>query len=136
MRSERASALIVKDDEVLLIHRKRGGDEYWVLPGGGIEEGETGEVAATREVKEETGLNTKRVTPAFEDYNAETKGTNKVYLVEVDGKDAKLGGPEVARNTPENWYNPEWVGSNSIEDVRIVPDSLKQKVVSHLKGHK
>ena len=39
----RASAIVIRDNKILLIHRKKEGREYWVFPGGGIEEGEKGE---------------------------------------------------------------------------------------------
>lgn len=45
-----------ENDKVLLI--KRRDVPIWVLPGGGIESGETPETACTREVLEETGLTT------------------------------------------------------------------------------
>jgi 8-oxo-dGTP diphosphatase len=48
-----------KQTEVLLV--KRRDTPVWVLPGGGIDEGETPEEAAVREFFEETGL---RVTPS------------------------------------------------------------------------
>jgi 8-oxo-dGTP pyrophosphatase MutT (NUDIX family) len=44
---------IATDGRVLLLHRKDG--EGWAFPGGGIEEGETPEQAARRELEEETG---------------------------------------------------------------------------------
>ena len=50
-------AVVVKDDQVLLIRRgkpPRAGE--WSLPGGGVELGETTEAAVLREVREETGL--------------------------------------------------------------------------------
>lgn len=40
----------------LAARRTRKGDLVWGLPKGGIDEGETHEVAALREVREETGL--------------------------------------------------------------------------------
>ena len=50
----RVSAIIVQDSKIVLIHRKKDGQEYWVLPGGHVEDGESPEAALTREVKEET----------------------------------------------------------------------------------
>jgi 8-oxo-dGTP diphosphatase len=55
--------VIVRDGRVLMV-RERGrgptgrhdGQEYWVLPGGGIDPGETPERALAREVREEVGL--------------------------------------------------------------------------------
>ncbi|WP_275412462.1 NUDIX domain-containing protein [Actinoplanes palleronii] len=55
----RAAAVIVRDGRVLMVHersRRSGGGEWWTLPGGGLEPGETAEEAVRREVFEETGL--------------------------------------------------------------------------------
>jgi len=51
--------VIVRDGRVLMVHersRRSGGGEWWTLPGGGLEPGETPEEAVRREVFEETGL--------------------------------------------------------------------------------
>jgi 8-oxo-dGTP diphosphatase len=55
----RAAAVIVRDGRVLMVHersRRSGGGEWWTLPGGGLQPGETAEEAVRREVFEETGL--------------------------------------------------------------------------------
>lgn len=48
------NALIYDDGRVLLAHRRD--IDWWNLPGGGMEIGETVEEATCREVREETGL--------------------------------------------------------------------------------
>jgi ADP-ribose pyrophosphatase YjhB (NUDIX family) len=48
------SALIFHEGKVLLAHRRD--IDWWNLPGGGMEEGETVDEALRREVYEETGL--------------------------------------------------------------------------------
>lgn len=53
---DRASAVLVEGDKIALIKRTWNDDEYYVFPGGGIEEGETPAQAAKREVFEELGL--------------------------------------------------------------------------------
>lgn len=49
-----AVVIIFQEDQLLLIQRRD--TSVWVLPGGGIENEETPEDAAIREVKEETGF--------------------------------------------------------------------------------
>ena len=49
-----AGGVVVRDGRVLLVHRPKYGD--WSLPKGKLEDGESWEQAALREVVEETGL--------------------------------------------------------------------------------
>lgn len=53
---KRSGAIIELDGKIALIKRVRNNHEDYVIPGGGIEEGETPEDAAIREVKEELGI--------------------------------------------------------------------------------
>jgi ADP-ribose pyrophosphatase YjhB (NUDIX family) len=52
----RVAALILHQNRVLLIRQEKAGRAYWLLPGGGVEPGETIEQALRRELQEETGL--------------------------------------------------------------------------------
>jgi 8-oxo-dGTP diphosphatase len=51
----RVGALIWRDEEVLLVRHEKAGRSYWLVPGGGVDTGETMVAAATRELLEETG---------------------------------------------------------------------------------
>jgi len=48
--------VFIRDFDKLLLVRQNYGDEYWSLPGGMVEPGESLTAATIREVKEETGL--------------------------------------------------------------------------------
>ena len=50
-------AIVLDDDKrMLLVRQHHDGRDIWMVPGGGIEDGESAAQAAIREVKEETGL--------------------------------------------------------------------------------
>jgi 8-oxo-dGTP diphosphatase len=52
----RAAAIILKDDQILLARHEKDGQSYWVLPGGGVNFGETVAEALERELREEANL--------------------------------------------------------------------------------
>ena len=52
----RAAAIIVQDDTILLVRHEKDGRRYWLLPGGGVDFGESLAEALVREVCEEAGL--------------------------------------------------------------------------------
>ncbi|HNQ95918.1 MAG TPA: NUDIX domain-containing protein [Anaerolineales bacterium] len=52
----RAGIVLVEDNKVALIERHRAGLDYFVFPGGGVDDGESPEQAAVREAMEELGV--------------------------------------------------------------------------------
>ncbi len=92
---KRVAAVIIRDGRVLMV-RQRGkgltglhdGQEYWTLPGGGIED-ETPEEAVTREVAEEVGL--KVLTADFLYEVPLPSGWTTCYRVEVVPDEPRLG---------------------------------------------
>lgn len=52
----RVSGIIIEDNKILLIAHKKNNKTYWLLPGGGVEFGESLKDALEREFKEELDI--------------------------------------------------------------------------------
>lgn len=52
----RVSAILRREDRILLIRQEKGAHGYWLLPGGGVNAGETLVDAVRRELREECAL--------------------------------------------------------------------------------
>jgi ADP-ribose pyrophosphatase YjhB (NUDIX family) len=52
----RVAGLVLAEERILLARQEKHGASYWLLPGGGVEEGEALTDALVRELREECGL--------------------------------------------------------------------------------
>ncbi len=103
------------------MHRRKEGREYWVFPGGGIEEGETPKEAVIREVKEETNLVASCTNHAF-NYTSPDGESHPFFYCEIQDGKLKLGGHEAQRHSKENWYHPEWIDLKKSLTLTIYPE--------------
>lgn len=124
----RAVAVVLHEGNLLVMHRRRGERSFTVLPGGGIEEGESVQDAVLRELREETGL---RGRPgALLPVPIESDAPALYLSVQVDGTELELGGPERERADPQNVYRPAWVPLTEVDALDLVPESAREAVRS------
>lgn len=87
--------VIVLDDRdrMLLVKQRHEDNDIWMVPGGGIEDGENAADAAVREVKEETGLDIEIGTLIWHVEEVSQRGQRFVnfFLGKVSGGELALG---------------------------------------------
>jgi 8-oxo-dGTP pyrophosphatase MutT (NUDIX family) len=121
-----ARVICCKDGNVLVIKRHKYGEDYYVLPGGGIDPQETDFVAAERELLEETGVTAKALDLLTILPGSEKHSEQRVILCEyISGEPHLPPDSEEAGRTDDgqNTYEPQWM---SIKDAKrlIVPREL------------
>lgn len=80
-----ATGIAVFNDGKLLVVRRVAHDDFlageWELPGGGVDQGETIEQGAVRELKEETNLDIEKMIGSFEGFDYSTPNKSKVRQI-------------------------------------------------------
>lgn len=123
-----ARALVIKNGQILVMHRKRfsriSGDwiDYYSIPGGGIEKEEPPEVAVARELQEEMGLMLGNITYVAHclaknyEHHIYTASVNaeSIPVLQSDSEEA------LYHQTDDNQFIPEWI---AIQD--LTTDNLR-----------
>ena len=124
----RAGIVLIEDDKVALIERHRAGMDYFVFPGGGVDEGETPEQGAVREAFEELGIEVAiKKTVAVIHFD---QSTQVYYLVEQVGGEFGTGtGEEFTDSDPEDpeegIYIPIWMPIDELpKHEKVFPESI------------
>lgn len=136
MPRNRAAAVVIYDNNLLVMYRKRDNKEYFVFPGGGIEPDETLEQAVVREIDEETSIKIKVKRQIYEFIH--DNGDIHYYFL----CDYIKGIPELRQNTNEyreslqgiNFYKPVWLPLSDIQNTTLYPDDAKNALLSDLKN--
>lgn len=129
----RAAGILIQNNSIALMHRIKNGREYYVIPGGGVEENETTEEATIREIKEEVGIDVKVIKKMYE-YKDE-KSSQLFYLVEQTGGVFGTGeGPEfITPNPNKGYYHMEMISFEDISKINLVPEEIKIKLIEDIK---
>lgn len=110
------------DDKVILMKRHRETEneilDYYTLPGGGVEEGESFIEAAIRETMEETNVKTEEISFLLEEDFGE--GICEWFLLKYIEGTPHLGGEELEHNRPSNHYEVVLVNVDDIDQYNIL----------------
>jgi ADP-ribose pyrophosphatase YjhB (NUDIX family) len=120
----RVGGVYVRDGHILLVRHRKNGDSYWLLPGGGVEPGETLTEALERELREECGVATRTEELLFLsdaiDPNLER------HIVNVTFRGRLVEGEPYLREGGERIEEVAWISRARLDELRLFPDFSQQ----------
>ena len=122
----RVAGILIENNKILLIEHKKNDKKYWLIPGGGVDWGESTAEALTREYKEETNLDinvteflflSETIAP-----DKEKHVINLYFKVEKD-ENSKA---EMLLGDETNLNDLRFVSKDEIENIKIYPNIKEQ----------
>lgn len=136
IRTSARAIIFTHDSKVVLIHRKWRGEEYWVTPGGGVEEGESLHDALKREMREEIGIDVEigdLILEVAKDVH-ERHSHQKFFLcTHVSGEIGSGTDKSITHSTPDNFSEVVSVTLEEAENLRIVPEEARTVILDRMK---
>jgi 8-oxo-dGTP diphosphatase len=128
----RIAVALLSGSDVLLIHRWRDGNEYLVVPGGGVESGETAEEAARRELQEEVGIDLETPLTPLIDFEAfdDLHGIRQRFIAftaDAPTRQVRISpaAPEAVKASTSNRYELEWIPLAALALLNVQPPEVK-----------
>lgn len=126
-------AIIINDGCLLTMFRRKIKDgkikEYYVIPGGGLEENESLEENVIRELKEEFSVNVEVLGFLGKE---EYENTIEYYFhCKIVGGTLALGGPEKDRISEDNYYEIRNIKLENLDKIDINAKDKVKMAISH-----
>lgn len=131
--SECVRAVIIQNGKILLIKRNKYGEEYYTLPGGHIESGESEIQAVKRELLEETSLIITACKKVFIEGANNGYEPQHIFVCEVDGSAVQLSpdSDEAKLNVGgQNTYYPGWYAVTTLPSLPFRTTRLASAIMS------
>ncbi|MCL5730131.1 MAG: NUDIX domain-containing protein [Candidatus Pacearchaeota archaeon] len=122
----RPAAIVIEKGKLLLVKSEYNGEIFYLLPGGGMEFGETIEETAIRETLEETGMRIEVVKPVYINEYIDSKNKSKrvinlFFTSKIIGKDKSK-----VINDEGKIKGIEWIDLEDLGNITLKPEFLKQ----------
>jgi ADP-ribose pyrophosphatase YjhB (NUDIX family) len=131
--SIRAVAIVIKDKKVLLMWRRKKGREYYVFPGGHVENNESIRDAVIREVFEETSTKIEINRLLYRHrylYQSGNTSTQYFYLCRFLSGRLRLGNfNEKTANKKGDLHRPLWVSIARLSKLLLYPLEIRDWLI-------
>ena len=124
-----ARTFVLDEDRILLIHRFKRGQEYFVLPGRNVKEGESPRDAALRQLKEETNLVASVEKKLWQITGLYNKN-QPFFPVKYFSGLVRLSCPGAKRNCEQNRYISERHNFSDVKKIYLVSGEVKRKIIN------
>lgn len=117
----RVSGLLVRDDRALLVRQAKADTTYWLLPGGGVDRGESLQEALVREFREECSLEVevdRRILAVVESISPDRGATRHLIqmILPVRGQT-----PTAPASADPAVLEVAWFGVKDLDQLRLHP---------------
>lgn len=126
-----ARAIIINDKGLMVFYREKviNGErkKYYAIPGGHVEKGETALETVVRELNEELGI---EIIVERKLGEIVIDGKKEIYFLckHIKGEPV-LGGEELLRNNPDNYYEFQYLPLDRVKDAGIRAYELIEQVI-------
>ena len=127
-----AKALIIRDGKMAAIKIRDAGEEWYIMPGGGMESEETLPEAVCREAEEELGLKVECGELLFVIEGVHGEAFHRVDLVfacEIIGEDENT-----ERHSDTNQVGIDWLDIASLNRLPLYPSKLRRQIMNYYEG--
>jgi 8-oxo-dGTP pyrophosphatase MutT (NUDIX family) len=135
----RATAIVLHNDSILVMERHRKGNHYYSLIGGGVENNETSEEAAVREVFEETSITVRPVKLLYKmiyDKDFLNRSGQEIFLCDyVTGEPQLNDSVEKRKMNEEDMYHPQWLDISKLSSTLVYPLEIRDTFLEDMKSN-
>lgn len=120
----RVCGILEKDDELLLVKHIKNKDEYYLLPGGGVDHGEDFKTALKREFMEECNLDVKVEDMIFISEGIAPNGGR--HIVNIYFKVSYRSGDLQVGLDGSNLIGVEYIKKADLDNIILYPNTKKE----------
>ena len=124
----RVAGILIEDDEILLIEHLKKDKRYWLVPGGGVDWGESTAEALIREYKEETNLDISVEKFLFLSETIAPDKQKHVINLYFQIKVLKNSIENMQLGDEKNLTDLRFITKNEIENIKLYPNIKTQLI--------